>query len=603
VARAEEELCKALSVAIVGDLATLSVDALVAELARRYELPVETLEFHRLRQDEGVLVLQDEVAALQVYNNGRPLQLLSYTLYFRRWSRFKNATAEALPSLIDVELSGIPEHAWELETAEHLLDEWCWVRELHPDTVNRRDYSSFRLKAWSSWPELIPADMELIIVEPPTQLEESPPLKRALRYQVKIKVMAVEPSSGNDAPPPPPPPKDPDLDGKRRRRRASNSPETSVRGSATRGATPRVSVHRRLGNGPVIAGGEARIEESIDDEKASMLGASEEATARSRGQLISSAVPEIIDDMAALVINPSCGEREHIPENEETAFIERLLADLSLPRAGDNLPAVPDWRNSAEGTLDVGGLAHGFTAQHSEEGREDGNGPSSTQEEGQIAQTVPNLRTEEATLDVAHEADIADSAADKGSTPARSRPPAGELLTFSRRRKRSNKEHQPPADVVAATAPAPPAPTLGLSDGEVVVAAPSAEASAITSAARTRENFINSITSKTSKILDAPCAPVKRKPRAPAAAPRRSRRIAGAGAEYSVDPDQGRCKKRVMRTLEVIREHEGINSAALDEYAKLFSQTLSESHLFALACLFGWRTPDEFVRGNQQTEV
>jgi hypothetical protein len=58
-----------------------------------------------------------------------------------------------------------------------------------------------------------------------------------------------------------------------------------------------------------------------------------------------------------------------------------------------------------------------------------------------------------------------------------------------------------------------------------------------------------------------------------------------------------------MRTLEVIREHEGINSAALDEYAKLFSQTLSESHLFALACLFGWRTPDEFVRGNQQTEV
>jgi hypothetical protein len=96
----------------------------------------------------------------------------------------------ALLSLINVELQGIPAHTWELETAEHLLDEWCWIRNLHPDTVNRRDYSVFRCTAWSSRPDLIPADMDLaIVVEPPVPVEEDPPVKRALEYPIQIMVM------------------------------------------------------------------------------------------------------------------------------------------------------------------------------------------------------------------------------------------------------------------------------------------------------------------------------------------------------------------------------------------------------------------------------
>jgi len=111
MARAEDELCKALSVAIVGDLVSLSVDVLVDDLARRYELPVESLEFHQLSRDDGLLVLPDEPTAIRVYNEGRPLLLSPFTLYFRRWSRFKNASAVVLPSLVDVELRGIPAHA------------------------------------------------------------------------------------------------------------------------------------------------------------------------------------------------------------------------------------------------------------------------------------------------------------------------------------------------------------------------------------------------------------------------------------------------------------------------------------------------------------
>jgi hypothetical protein len=124
--RADNELrSKALSVSIVGDLATLSVDVLVAELARCYELPVESLECHRLNPDNCLLVFPDEDMATRVYNEGCPMQLPPFTLCFRRWSRMKNATAVVLPSLINIKLSSIPAHAWELETVEHLLNEWC----------------------------------------------------------------------------------------------------------------------------------------------------------------------------------------------------------------------------------------------------------------------------------------------------------------------------------------------------------------------------------------------------------------------------------------------------------------------------------------------
>jgi hypothetical protein len=138
IARAEEDLgSKALSVAIVGDSTTPLVDVLAAELARRYELPVGSLEFHHLDHGDYLLILANEEVARRVYNEGHPLQVPPFTVLLRWWSRFKNAAEIALPSIIDVELRGVPPHAWELETTEHLLDDFCWVQELHQDTINR----------------------------------------------------------------------------------------------------------------------------------------------------------------------------------------------------------------------------------------------------------------------------------------------------------------------------------------------------------------------------------------------------------------------------------------------------------------------------------
>jgi hypothetical protein len=89
-----------------------------------------------------------------------------FLVVFRRWSRFMNATRISLPTLIDAELHGVSPHVWELETVDHLLDDWCWIEKLHQDTISRRDYS-FRLNTWCTQPELVPSSMELTVVEPP----------------------------------------------------------------------------------------------------------------------------------------------------------------------------------------------------------------------------------------------------------------------------------------------------------------------------------------------------------------------------------------------------------------------------------------------------
>jgi hypothetical protein len=173
-------------------------------------------------------VLSDEAAVLRVYNERRPILLPPFTLVCRRWSHFKNASSASLPILVDVELEGIPAHAWELETVEHLLDEWCWASELHPNTANRRDYSSFRLRAWSVQPELVPTAMELAIVEPPVLAEEA--FKSVLCYQVKVAVSPVIPVG---APLPPPPPNgDQKQQGPSRRRWRSSSLSESWTSSA-----------------------------------------------------------------------------------------------------------------------------------------------------------------------------------------------------------------------------------------------------------------------------------------------------------------------------------------------------------------------------------
>jgi hypothetical protein len=157
-----------------------------------------------------------------------------------RWARFLNSNAGTLSSAVEVDISGIPAHAWDLTTAEVLLCDHCWISRVHPDSADRRDV--FKVVAWCSSPDLIPPMMDLEIVEPPL-VEEVPPVKRTLVYSVKLAITPIDLQTGSTATPPPPP-----VDDERRRhwRRRRSSPP---RAPGSRDA-PRVLVHDRLGPRP-----------------------------------------------------------------------------------------------------------------------------------------------------------------------------------------------------------------------------------------------------------------------------------------------------------------------------------------------------------------
>jgi hypothetical protein len=119
-----------------------------------------------------------------------------FNLKFKRWSRLAHAEAARLPALVDVEVHGIPAHAWDRSTAEYLLRDSCIITDIHPGTSLKNDLSSFRLRAWCSNTDLFPRSMKLLIVEPGTDVQE----KRCLSYDIEVVVSAVVVPTNFDPP-------------------------------------------------------------------------------------------------------------------------------------------------------------------------------------------------------------------------------------------------------------------------------------------------------------------------------------------------------------------------------------------------------------------
>jgi hypothetical protein len=106
-----------------------------------------------------------------------------------------------------------------------------------------------------------------------------------------------------------------------------------------------------------------------------------------------------------------------------------------------------------------------------------------------------------------------------------------------------------------------------------------------------RDGFINKITAHTAAILPIKIQHRRAKALQQRQTPRRSRRIAGAAVEFKPGDLERRSKKKVMRSLKIIGEQEGIDQQAQEEYVKLFEEPLSDSHVQALAALFKWNIP------------
>jgi hypothetical protein len=109
-----------------------------------------------------------------------------------------------------------------------------------------------------------------------------------------------------------------------------------------------------------------------------------------------------------------------------------------------------------------------------------------------------------------------------------------------------------------------------------------------------KKEFLNMVKCQVPTILPMPSfKELANMVAAPGLTPRRSHRIAKAGVEFHMGDMSRRSTKKAMRNLGVIGENENIDHQVQEEYARLFSEPLSDIHIVALAALFGWKSLNE----------
>jgi hypothetical protein len=157
-------------------------EAILANFARRLELVHDSLSLCRLGPASFLLILPSLEMADRAYDGGRIVNLSPTTkIHVMRWSRILNSSAAAsLPFHVEIEVYGIPAHAWELEYVQALLNEWCWIADLHPDCERQREV--FKVIDWCSSPGSIPREFKLQIVDLVTS--DGGMLRRSIVYPI-----------------------------------------------------------------------------------------------------------------------------------------------------------------------------------------------------------------------------------------------------------------------------------------------------------------------------------------------------------------------------------------------------------------------------------
>jgi len=215
----EEDLAgRAIIVTVIADNPEALADSILPAFASRFEIEESSLAIHRLGPASYLLISPDSATATRVIGDGRPINLPPGRLHVSRWSRFLSSSANSLPTNVEIELRGIPAHAWELDTAAQLLGDCCLPCAIHPVSDAQREF--FRFAAWCSNPGDIPPMIDLVLPEPAVAARGTAREKRCLVYPISIGVWMPDGDLAN-VPSPPPPPDDDDSHRRRERRRPS----------------------------------------------------------------------------------------------------------------------------------------------------------------------------------------------------------------------------------------------------------------------------------------------------------------------------------------------------------------------------------------------
>jgi hypothetical protein len=173
-------------ITVICDRLTVQAEEIAALIAPWLEVEADSLVLRKTSNSSYVLLLPRVELATILTDRWSMLRAANFSIACKRWTRRMGSTGGLLPSLIDLELRGIPIHAWETSTVVQLLNPFAWVRQGHPDTLALIDLSAFRSTAWATDIQSIPAFRELWIVEPPTVMED-PPGKKTLVYPVEFR--------------------------------------------------------------------------------------------------------------------------------------------------------------------------------------------------------------------------------------------------------------------------------------------------------------------------------------------------------------------------------------------------------------------------------
>jgi hypothetical protein len=127
MAREEVILRRALFVTVVGTRPEVLGVEVLEEVAHNFDVHIEAMWIHRVRPEDFLLILPDEETASRVLNDGKAYRGPHFSLKFKRWSRFTHASSTIMSGMVEVEIRGIPEHAWFRSTAENILRDSCWI--------------------------------------------------------------------------------------------------------------------------------------------------------------------------------------------------------------------------------------------------------------------------------------------------------------------------------------------------------------------------------------------------------------------------------------------------------------------------------------------
>jgi hypothetical protein len=165
MSRAEEDLATAVVIMVFGNLDVVSANDIAASLASRLEVDEGSLVIRQLSASFLLMLLSDRLVQ-QLCGRWSVVRANSFSLSCKRWSRLMNSSGSTLPQLLEVELDGIPVHAWEVPTVESLLSPFAWIESVHEDTLQLRNLSSFCCSIWCLDPVSIPPARDLWVVEP-----------------------------------------------------------------------------------------------------------------------------------------------------------------------------------------------------------------------------------------------------------------------------------------------------------------------------------------------------------------------------------------------------------------------------------------------------